>query len=634
MNENHNKKVNKIKPTARKNPEIGIDDTGKLVNDIVECAINSTLNVSKLEGFTSVAQTREQMYRLIDDMSQDPTISAVLETYAEDATETSDTGRIVWCESSDSNVSQYVTYLLDKINVDKHIYGWTYSLCKWGDLYLRLYRQSDYDDDTIFNEKKEDRKLNENIESDNVLKENVNVSVINNNDHYSNYLEAVPNPGSMFELDKFGKIYGYANAPYSIMSTDENSVNQFLQYRMKQSDVTIYPATEFVHASLEDNSSRTPEEVSLFLNDDDYANNKNSYNYKVKRGQPLLYNTYKVWRQLTLLESSVLLNRVTKSSIVRMISVEVGDMPKEQIGAHLQKIKSLIEQKASLKEGGYMSEYSNSGPIENNIYIPTHGGVGSISTQQIGGDVDPKQLTDLSYFQDKMFGSMRVPKQFFGLTDDGAGFNGGQSLSIISSRYGKAIKRIQNTMVQCLTDAINLMLIDRGLTSYVNKFTIKMLAPITQEELDRRENVTNRLRVVSDTMNTLSDIEDKPTRLKILKSLLSTTNQDPEVLALIQQQIDAFEKEEEEGEEEDTETSEAPERHIELSKDDLNTEDEEPYEENEEEPSEEPNEESEQPEEPSEQPEENEQQEEQGGEESGHESYLPSPEELNIDLTK
>ena len=224
---------------------------------------------------------------------------------------------------------------------------------------------------------------------------------------------------------------------------------------------------------------------------------------------------------------------------------------------------------------------------------------------------------------------MRVPKQFFGLTDDGAGFNGGQSLSIISSRYGKAIKRIQNTMVQCLTDAINLMLIDRGLTSYVNKFTIKMLAPITQEELDRRENVTNRLRVVSDTMNTLSDIEDKSTRLKILKSLLSTTNQDPEVLALIQQQIDAFEKEEKEGndEKEEHETPEAPERHIELSKDDLSNEEEEPSDENEEEPSEEQNEEHEQPEE-------NEQQEELRSEEGGQESYLPSPEELNIDLTK
>ena len=65
--------------------------------------------------------------------------------------------------------------------------------------------------------------------------------------------------------------------------------------------------------------------------------------YTVKRGQSLLYNTFKTWRELQLLENSVLLNRVTKSSIVRLISVEVGDMPKEMIAAHLQGIKSLIE---------------------------------------------------------------------------------------------------------------------------------------------------------------------------------------------------------------------------------------------------------------------------------------------------
>ena len=53
----------------------------------------------------------------------------------------------------------------------------------------------------------------------------------------------------------------------------------------------------------------------------------------------LLYNTFKVWRELSLLENSVLLNRVTKSSIVRIIGVEVGDMPKEMVGPHLQGIK-------------------------------------------------------------------------------------------------------------------------------------------------------------------------------------------------------------------------------------------------------------------------------------------------------
>ena len=44
-----------------------------------------------------------------------------------------------------------------------------------------------------------------------------------------------------------------------------------------------------------------------------------------------------------------------------------------------------------------MAEYNNAGPIENNVYIPTHGGVGNISTQEIGGDPNVKGLDDINY---------------------------------------------------------------------------------------------------------------------------------------------------------------------------------------------------------------------------------------------
>jgi hypothetical protein len=56
----------------------------------------------------------------------------------------------VWCEATDANVGKYVNYLLNIMNVDKYIYSWVYHLIKYGDLYLRLYRESDYSD-LIFN---------------------------------------------------------------------------------------------------------------------------------------------------------------------------------------------------------------------------------------------------------------------------------------------------------------------------------------------------------------------------------------------------------------------------------------------------------------------------------------------------
>ena len=515
---------------------IGVDTKETIFDNIVSAGISNQLDMSQIESFTKISSSRDQVYSMLDTMCTDTMISAVLETYAEDATESNDQGQIVWCESSDANVQKYITFLLNTMNVDKHIYKWTHSLCKYGDVYLRLYRESDTGDDFLFNEtsKKRGRKK---------LTEDVKIKVYSKNDHYVNYMEMEPNPAEVFELTRLGKTYAYIKAPVGSGSKKTNQNNAFATfptYSFKKNDIDIHGPTDFVHASLEDNSSRTPEQIKIFNGDDE--NSAQSSIYTVKRGQSLLYNTFTSWRELQLLENSVLLNRLTKSSIVRIIGVEVGDMPKENIAQHLLGIKAMIEQKSALNAGKSMSEYTNPGPIENNIYVPTHNNVGNLTTQTIGGDVDVKSLADLSYYQDKLYGGLRVPKQFFGVTDDSAGFSGGQSLAIISSRYGKMVKRIQNTMIQAITDAINLLLIDKGLDSYVDKFVIRMQTPTTQEEVDRRENMSSKVGLTRDIMDMLNtDIEDTETRLKILKSLLSNVISNTEVTTLIQEEIDRLE---------------------------------------------------------------------------------------------
>ena len=519
--------------------DFGVDTKNTVFDNIVQAGISGQLDVNSLQSFTSITQSRNTVYSLLDSMCEDATIAAVLETYAEDATEYNDEGQIVWAESSTPEIQKYVQFLLDTMNVDKNIYKWVYNLCKYGDLYLRLYRESDWKDDNLFSNNK-DKKL---------LNEDVRIKAYSQNDHYVNYMEMCPNPADIFELTKFGKTYAYINAPSNPSNNNQMSSGTYqlqgaMSYRFKRGDVDLHGPMDYVHACLEDNTSRTPEKVQIFTGN--IEEETDALTYTVKRGQSLLYNVFKNWRELQLLESSVLLNRVTKSSIVRMISVEVGDMPKEMVGPHLQGIKALIEQKSAIKTGSSISEYTNPGPIENNIYIPTHEGIGAITASQIGGDVDVKSLADLEYYQDKLFGALRVPKQYFGITGDSAGFDGGKSLSIISSRYGKMIKRIQNTICQVLTDAINLMLVDRDMKAYVNEFSIRMLAPTTQEELDRRENLSTKVQLTADIMNMLTDIEDPQTKLKILKSLLTNILTNGEVIALIQEEIDKLESQAEE----------------------------------------------------------------------------------------
>ena len=517
-------KIKKVTPEGKES-DVGISDV--MYDNIIQSGINSTIDLSGINSLSQQATTRNEMYNIYDTMCEDGQISAVIKTYAEDATQRNAEGNIVWATSNDSNIAYLINYYIDSLNIDKNIYKWAYSLCKYGDLYIRLYRESEYDD-AIFGKKNRN------------LTEDVKIKAFKKNDKYAHYVEMVTNPAEMFELTKFGKTVGFIKSPVDgVIVRSQNNID-FMNYayKFKRNDITIYPPTEFVHAAIEDNVSRYEESVNIFLNDSDYDSDNNAYSYTVKRGQSLLSNVYKTWRELQLLEASVLLNRVTKSSIVRLINVEVGDMPKENVAKTLMGIKQMIEQKAAINKGSGMSEYTNPGPIENNVYVPTHDGVGAISTTQIGGDVDVKSLADLEWYLNKLYGSLQVPKNFFSQNDDAAGFNGGQSLTIISSRYAKTVKHIQNILTQLLKDIFNLILLDKGLDSYINNFEVHIQPPVTQEDIDRMENQSTKVQLSRDIMDMLSDIEDTPARLKILKSLMKNIVTDPDIITELDEQIE------------------------------------------------------------------------------------------------
>ena len=98
------------KPKAPKSPLIGnqakpavLDSTTKLdidtnkvlLDNIIEAGLTSKLDTSELERFTTISNSRDQVYQLIDTMCQDSTVSSIVRTYSEDVCETADNGHIV-----------------------------------------------------------------------------------------------------------------------------------------------------------------------------------------------------------------------------------------------------------------------------------------------------------------------------------------------------------------------------------------------------------------------------------------------------------------------------------------------------------------------------------------------------------
>ena len=97
-------------------------------------------------------------------------------------------------------------------------------------------------------------------------------------------------------------------------------------------------------------------------------------------------------------------------------------------------------------------------------------------------------------------------------------------------------------MIQALTDAVNLFLLNRGCKSYLNNFTLKMKAPITQEEIDYRADLSKKVNASSSIQGLFTDIEDKPRRLRILKALLTALNYGDALNVEIDAEISALEE--------------------------------------------------------------------------------------------
>ena len=158
-------------------------------------------------------------------------------------------------------------------------------LTKYGDVYVRLVRQSELDNSIIFGKKKKDS-----------LQEDVHIIVNDKNDHYADLLETIRNPGEMFELTKFGKTIGFIKAPVNVQKDfrSNNETTSFVTYRLKRNDVNIYAATEFAHACLEKSQTRADEDIDIFMNDEDYEADIHSETFNVRRGAGIFNDLFKV----------------------------------------------------------------------------------------------------------------------------------------------------------------------------------------------------------------------------------------------------------------------------------------------------------------------------------------------------
>ncbi len=475
------------------------------------------LNMNEINKFRLLSNKRSEKFNSFDLMSQDSRVASILNMYADDCTQYNQSSSIIWAESSDPDCADFVNKLIDELQLNKNAWSHIYSLCKYGDIYLQLFYSNESDIDRIATDDKYERA------HDAVL---------------TNHVEMIKNPAEIFDLVHHGKTEFYVKIhdDKSTYSGDGDFNKLSDSYRYLESDVVL-PADKFVHISLNDSHNRHPNQYVLKNTETDEEKI-----YDVKEGNSILANVFKVWSELNLLEDSVLLNRLSKSAIIRLIQIEVGNTDDDEVHNILQTLRDKISRSRYFdKSSGEYKNQVNPGPLENIIYHATHKGNGAITHSTIGGDVDVKALADIDLFLEKFAQSFPIPLAYVRQkNDDGGGLSAGTSLTKFDARYGRTLKRIQTAYIYGITDLINIFAYKRNLPQYINEYNIKMVSPSAVEDNERDEKLRAHTDIIRDIMDVIDKVEDGYdiiTKKKILNYLIQTMLQDIDLNDILQEDM-------------------------------------------------------------------------------------------------
>ncbi len=132
-------------------------------------------------------------------------------------------------------------------------------------------------------------------------------------------------------------------------------------------------------------------------------------------GESILQKIHQTYRQLQLLEDSVIIYRVVRAPERRVFYIDVGKMSPIKSKQYLDRIRTEIKQKRIPSESGgtnKMDSTYNAASMQEDFYIAqTADGRGS-KIETLPGGQNLGELDDLYYFQEKIFRGLRIPVSY------------------------------------------------------------------------------------------------------------------------------------------------------------------------------------------------------------------------------
>lgn len=252
---------------------------------------------------------------------------------------------------------------------------------------------------------------------------------------------------------------------------------------------------------------------------------------KLPYGTSVVEKARKIFKQLTLLEDAVLIYRITRAPERRVFNIDVGNINDADVDARVAEVAQKFKKTTLINSSNGQLDYRQASISVDTDYFLAKRGDASTTIETLPGASNLGEISDLTFFQNKLFAALRVPKSFLNF-EEAAG--DGKNLALQDIRFLKTVNKVQQALIQELNKIAIIHLLILGFDEELDNFKLTLGTPSIQADILRTEQIGTKLDVyvkaVTDAGNGFAPMS--MTRAK--KEILGMT--DDEIILDLQQQ--------------------------------------------------------------------------------------------------
>jgi hypothetical protein len=161
-------------------------------------------------------------------------------------------------------------------------------------------------------------------------------------------------------------------------------------------------------------------------------------------GRSFIEPARKTYKQYVLMKDAMLLHRVTRAPEKRVFTVDVGNIPPNEVDAYMQRLMQKMKKTPYIDQqtGEYNLRYNLMNMMED-FYLPTRGDRASTKIDTIKG-LEYNAIDDVNFLRDEMLAALKVPKAYFGFEKD---LSGKATLASEDIRFARTVERLQRIVL-------------------------------------------------------------------------------------------------------------------------------------------------------------------------------------------